>query len=316
MSAGARCGFAISMCALWVGVAHAADAGRRATEPALSEEQRTAVGLQTGHPLAMKAPDRLDALGTVLDPSQLIVEAGELQAAKSAENYAASELARLRGLYEGGAAASQKMLQSAEVDLTKARAQSQALAAQFSQRWGPLATMAANELRSMTEAAQSGHDLLIRADVLGRNSLSELPKNALLQVDGIQVPGRVLGGLRRSAEQQGTGLLIEVRNAPAGLGSGARVPVTLFLGTQPGMFVPREALLYDESGAYVYKQLAHRAGEKVTRYLPVKVVPMLAFGDGWLVTGVGADDDIVVRGAGVLWSLQNVGERSADTDVD
>jgi hypothetical protein len=308
--------FAIMMFAAWVGIGHAADANGPAAEPALNEEQRGAVGIQTGHPLRMQAPDRLDALGTILDASQLLADEGELRAARSAERYAAAELERLRGLYEGGAAASQKMLQAAEVDLIRARAQSQALAAQFAQRWGPLASMTPDELHAVTEAAQSGHGLLLRADVLGRNTLGRMPRKALLQVDGIQVPGRVLGGLRRSGEQQGTGLLIEVRHAPEGLASGARVPVALFTGTQSGFYLPRDAMLYDEHGAYVYRQLPRRAGEKVTRYSTVAVTPVLSFGEGWLVTGVDPEDDIVVRGAGVLWSLQDRAEHSADTDVD
>jgi len=38
-------------------------------------------------------------------------------------------------------------------------------------------------------------------------------------------------------------------------------------------------------------------------------------GDGWLVTGLHGDDRIVVHGAGVLWSLQGLGNVSAeDTD--
>jgi hypothetical protein len=40
------------------------------------------------------------------------------------------------------------------------------------------------------------------------------------------------------------------------------------------------------------------------------------YGDGWLVQGVDDDDDIVVRGAGVLWSLEGVGTRASDDDED
>ena len=288
---------ALAVCAIFAAVARA--------ETTLNEEQRIAVGVQVGHPVVMSVPDRLDALGTVLDAAQLVAEEGELQAAKFAEHYAAAEVERLRGLYEGGAAASKKMLQSAESDLAKARSQWQASAALFAQRWGPLPSV-----------SHRGHSLWLRADVLGRHSLGELPKRALLQIDGIEVPGRVLGIMRGIAEQQGIGLLIEVPDAPAGLGAGARVPVILFSGTRTGSLLPREAFLYDEHGAYVYKQTARKAGEKVTRYSPVKVTLLLAYGEGWLVTGVDSDDDIVVRGAGVLWSLQDVADHDADTDLD
>jgi hypothetical protein len=40
----------------------------------------------------------------------------------------------------------------------------------------------------------------------------------------------------------------------------------------------------------------------------------LAYGDGWLVDGVVVDDKIVVRGAGVLWSLQGLGAQAVEDD--
>jgi hypothetical protein len=48
----------------------------------------------------------------------------------------------------------------------------------------------------------------------------------------------------------------------------------------------------------------------------VKVTLLLAYGDGWLVDGVDNDDDIVVQGAGVLWSLQGLGGLAVDDDQD
>jgi len=135
-------------------------------------------------------------------------------------------------------------------------------------------------------------------------------------VDGVQVPGRVLGAMRETTELQSAGLLIEVPSAPAGLGPGARMPVTLLTAERSGLLLPRSALLYDENGAYVYKQLAKQAGADAVRYVPVKVNLLLAYGDGWLVDGVDDDDNVVVRGAGVLWSLQGVGAHAVEDDDD
>jgi hypothetical protein len=81
-----------------------------------------------------------------------------------------------------------------------------------------------------------------------------------------------------------------------------------------GLLLPRDALLYDENGAYVYKQLANKTGAQQARYAPVKVRLLLPYGDGWLVEGVDDDDNIVVHGAGVLWSLQGVGAQAVDDD--
>jgi multidrug efflux pump subunit AcrA (membrane-fusion protein) len=143
-----------------------------------------------------------------------------------------------------------------------------------------------------------------------------LPGRALLDVDGMQVPGRVLGALAQPSELQSAGLLLEVRNPPRGLAPGARVPLTLLGDVRNGFSLPREALLYGEDGAYVYKQLAPKTPKDPVRYIAVKVTPLLPYGGGWLVQGVDEDDDIVVHGAGVLWSLEGVGARPADDDED
>jgi hypothetical protein len=108
--------------------------------------------------------------------------------------------------------------------------------------------------------------------------------------------------------------LIEVPSAPAGLGPGARIPVALTTAARAGLLLPRDALLYDENGAYVYKQLSKKTAAENARYAPVKVNLLLPLGDGWLVEGVDDDDDIVVRGAGVLWSLQGVGAQQHEDD--
>jgi hypothetical protein len=135
-------------------------------------------------------------------------------------------------------------------------------------------------------------------------------------VDGIQVPGRVLGILRETTELQSVGLLIEVPNAPGGLGPGARVPVAVFAAERRGLLLPRDALLYDENGAYVYKQLSKETNGQKTRYAAVKVRLLLPYGDGWLVDGIDGDDAVVVHGAGVLWSLQGVGAEPHEDDDD
>ena len=106
------------------------------------------------------------------------------------------------------------------------------------------------------------------------------------------------------------------KNAPAGLSPGARVRVALFAAERSGLLLPRGALLYDENGAYVYKQLTKKTGAEPARYAAVKVNLLLPYGDGWLVEGVDDDDDIVVQGAGVLWSLQGVGARRHEDDDD
>jgi hypothetical protein len=286
------------------------------SQPSLTREQQHAVGIVVAHPLAARAPQRIEALGLVLDATTLISDLGESTASAAAERSASAELKRLRALYAGGAGASLKMLEAAQAEHAKAQAAAELSAARFELHWAPLAALPAGARQKLIEASTSGHSLLLRADLPGRHTLGAGASNAVLDVDGIQVPGRVLGILRQTTELQSAALLIEVPNAPAGLGPGARVSVALLTAERAGMLLPRDALLYDESGAYVYKQLTKKTDAENARYAQVKVTLLLPYAEGWLVDGVDDDDDIVIRGAGVLWSLQGVGARQADEDDD
>jgi len=293
-----------------------AGSGPQTAQPSLNSEQQRAVGIVVAHPVAAKAPQRIEALALVLDPTALISDQGESAVAAAAEHSASAELARLRALYDGGAGASLKMLEAAQAEQAKAQAQEQLAAARFALNWGPLAALPAAARQKMIEMSISGRGLLLRADLPGRHTVGELPIKALLDVDGVEVPGRVLGLLRQTSELQSVGLLIEVPNAPQGLGPGARTQVALMTATRSGLLLPRDALLYDENGAYVYKQLAKKTAGETARYAQVKVNLLLPLGDGWLVDGVDDDDNIVVHGAGVLWSLQGVGAQQRDDDDD
>jgi hypothetical protein len=280
------------------------DAAQQAAQPALNNEQQRAVGIVVAHPLPARAPERIEAIGLVLDETTLIADIGDANASSAAERSASAELNRLHGLYNGGAGASLRMLEAAQAEQARAQAQAEIAAARLAQHWGGQKNL---------DALRRGHGLLLRADLPGRHTLGGTPARAVLDVDGIEVPGRVIGTLRQTTELQSVGLLIDVPNAPPGLGPGARIPVALLTEQRTGLLLPRDALLYDENGAYVYKQLSKNAAEKA-RYAPVKVTLLLPFGDGWLVKGVDDDDNIVVHGAGVLWSLQGVGAQPQDDE--
>jgi hypothetical protein len=293
----------------------APDSSGRSAQPSLNSEQQRAAGIAVAHPLAAKATERIEGLGLVLDATTLVSDLGETTAAAVAEHSASAELARLRALHEGGAAASLKMLDAAQADQARARAQAQIAAARFALRWGPLAALPIDARQRLIEASTSGRSLLVRADLPGRHTLGARPDKAVLDVDGILVPGRVLGILRETTELQSVGLLIEVPDAPQGLGPGARMQVAVLTAERNGMLLPRDALLYDAKGAYVYRQLTGKAPAEKARYAPVKVNLLLPYGDGWLVEGIDEGDNIVVHGAGVLWSLEGAGAHQPD-DAD
>ena len=98
-----------------------ASGGDEGARPGLDGEQQRAVGIVVAHPLAAKAPERIEALGLVLDATNLLSELDESSAAAAAERTEAAELARLRALHAGGAGASLKMIDAAEAEQAKAR---------------------------------------------------------------------------------------------------------------------------------------------------------------------------------------------------
>ena len=282
----------------------------------LTTRQQHAVGIVVAHPLEAKFPDRLDSLGVVLDTTTLVSDVGDMTAAAVAERSMRAEVIRLQGLFAGNAGASLKTLQAARAEEARAVAQSQFTAARFTQHWGPLASMLPVNRLKFIKAVVRGRILMLRADLPGRHSLASLPDTAQLDVDGVRVAGRVLGIMGQNDETQSVGLLIGVENAPAGLGPGARVPIALLMAKRSGLLLPRDAVLYDESGAYVFKQLSDKSDPEKTRYVRRNVKLLMGHGDGWLVDGVDDDDDIVVGGAGVLWSLEAAAGRVVDDNDD
>jgi hypothetical protein len=278
----------------------------------ISPEQQQAIGIVVARAPAIKAPERIEALGLVLDPEPLITEVGDMAAAQAAEQATRGEIERLRALYGAGGDASLKMIEAAQADQAKTRSQWQLAAARFSLRWGPLAALPAAELEKILAGLTRGNGLLVRADILGRQAVSVIPHGALLAVEGVRVPGRVLGVLRQANELQSVGLLIAVDHVPVGLSAGARLPVTLLSAQRSGRLVGREAIFYDEKGAYVYVKLAGQAGNEV-KFRASRVTLLFASDDGWLVDGIDDDDGVVMHGAGALWSLQEM-HGEADDD--
>lgn len=310
----------LSVCAMLLvpGLVRARDddpAGTGHTQqlPTLSAGQQSAVGILVATAPPAKLPLAIAAYGRVLDPSRLVAAAGRLDSERAAAAAAAAETARLTGLYRG-ANTSLKALQLAEAAQIRAQARERQAQSELLLDWGPVAGLDAARRSALIGQLAAGRQLLVRADLPGRHSLGTVPRRALVDVDGIRVPARVLGPLAATAHLQSVGLLLEIAHPPAGLGPGAEVPVTLDRGEREGRVVPDGALLYGARGVYVYHALADRTRGGDTRFAPLQVTLLQPVGGGWLVRGLHADDRIVVRGAGVLWSLQGLGQISGDAD--
>ncbi|HVC02671.1 MAG TPA: hypothetical protein VND80_10755 [Steroidobacteraceae bacterium] len=292
----------------------AANAPAPVATPSLSRAQLAAVGIVVGHPTAMTLPLRTAAFGFVLNAAAALTALDARTAARARQRAAAAEAARLAALYRRGAGASLKAVEAERAALVGARGDAESAAARFAARWGPLDTLPSARCRRLIVAAANGRAALLRAQLPGRHAVGALPPRALVDVDGLQVRGRVLGAMRRDGQAGSAAVLIFVARAPLGLGSGARVPVSLLRAPRSGRFVPRDAVLYGPDGAYVYERMHRGAPAGAVRFEAVKVRLIEAHRGGWLVAGVAAHDAIVVRGAGVLWSLQGLGKRADDDD--
>lgn len=288
----------------------AADAAR----PVLAQDQQSASGIVVAHPRPAQTAPTTAAFGQVLDPAELVAEAGQLDVTRASERAASAEAARLQALYRGDANASLKMVQAAQAEQARAQAQLDAATVAFATHWGALAKLPEARRRLLIDDVASGRRVLVRADLLGRRSLGGQPQAAQLDVDGITVPAHVLGPVPATAGTQGVGLLLQVDSAPPGFGRGARVPVALENEPRSGMLVPASALIHAEDGTHVYRQLATRDADGRWRYEAVKVEPLQSRGDAWLVGGLDEEDLVVVQGAGVLWSLQGIDAAAADDD--
>ncbi len=307
-----RCKLAILALAV---VAQAA-VGRAPTALSLSAAQRQAAGITIGRAIRIELPVRTAAFGLALDPRPAQADYNAWRAAATSRAAAAAEVARLRKLYAGGAGASLKSLQAAGAALARSAAEADAARARFSFAWAPIAALPAARRRRLIDAAVAGTVMLVRADLTGHLALGDPPRTALVDVDGLEVRGRVLGLMRTAGGAQSVGLLVELTGAPPGFAAGARVPVALLGAPRSGRFVPRAAVLYGDEGAFVYREVPGRAPTAAAGFEAVKVRLLMAHAGGWIVDGIGAGDEVVTHGAGVLWSLQGLGGQSAADDDD
>lgn len=282
-----------------------------ATQLVLTQSQQQAVGIRIEQPLALKSAPQIEAFGTVLDPVTLVTDMGRVESTRLAAAAAAADAARLEHLYHDDTQASLKALQAAQAQSAEAAAQARAAALSFTLQWGPLAALSAAEQHALLDALTSGQQLLLRAEVPAQHLGSAPERRALVEVDGVSVGARVLGPLRRTdAAAQSSGWLLQLERVPPGLGPGARTAVRLQVQATQGLMVPTEALVYAAQGAYVYRRQRAGAADSF-HYEAVAVRPLARVGSAWLVDGLAPDDQVVVQGAGVLWSLQGIGSFSA-----
>ena len=277
----------------------------------LTDAQQRAAGIRVDHPVATVSAPQVEAYGLVIDPVTLVTDIGRMESTQAAWHAAQAEAARVAGLYRDNLNASLKSLQLARAQESETGAQARAAATTFALQWGPVAALGAAKRHALIDALRANRELLVRAGLPGQRLADSVSPRALLDIDGVKVAAHVLGSLQRTDPQlQGAAWLLAVERAPQGLGPGAHVRVLFERAPVKGLLVPAVAVVYGESGAYVYRNVGRNAGGN-HEYQAVAVQLLSALGDGWLVSGLNASDAVVVDGAGVLWSLQGIGTFSA-----
>ena len=277
----------------------------------LTPSQQQAVGIRTEQPLPLRTALQIEAYGTVLDPLALASDLGRVESTRAAAAAAAAEATRLEHLHHADAQASLKALQAAQAQSAEADVQARTASLAFSLQWGPLASLSAAQQRALLDSLGRGRQQLVRADVPAHPLGGTVDRRALVTVDGVNVSARVLGRLPRTdAPAQTAGWLLQLESTPQGLGPGARAAVRLQADATSGLLVPAEALVYAEQGTYVFRRQPASDGAR-SRYEAVAVRPLSRVGAAWLVGGLAPNDQVVVQGAGVLWSLQGVGSFTA-----
>jgi hypothetical protein len=290
-----------------------AQAGSQIT---LTPEQWHAIGIEIVRPKAAQLPERIEVPAVVLDPTGLVADAMDVAIAAAGERATRAEFKRLTALTREDSGVSAKMLEAASAEEAKFDAQLRLANARFAQHWGPLMHLHATERDALIGAVESGRQLLLRAEWPGQQSIPSLPDSAQIAVDGVNAKARVLGTLSSESATLNAAILILVSKAPPGIPSGAHLPVSLGLAMHRGFLVPSAAILYDEKGAYVFKQLLAKPNQNL-RYVRVDVRLLLQNENRWLIGGdVDDDDDIVVAGVGALWSLESLHDRGAADDDD
>ena len=309
----------LSSCVLLAAVAAAA--AERGDAPAtplsLTASQQQAVGVRAERPLPLGSAVEIEAFGTVVDPLALLTDAGRLESTRAVAEAAQADAARLEQLYRDNERASLKAVQAARAQSIETQSQARAAQLAFRLQWGPLAAWSGSERRALLEALAGGERLLVRAAVPAYRLGAAVGPRALLDVDGVNVAARVLGPLPRvDPQSQSAAWLLEVGHGPQGFGPGARAGVRLETKPAAGLLVPATALVYSEDGAFVYRESRAAAPDSL-QYSPVPVRPLARVGAAWLVAGLGRGDQIVVQGAGVLWSMQGIGGfTAAEEDHD
>jgi hypothetical protein len=284
---------------------------RRETSPAvvLDAAALSSGGVAVATAERARGDGELEAYGRVLDPLPLAESVLARAAARTALTVARREYERVGALNRNDANASARELEGAEAAFHRAELDLAGAEARLASTWG-VELARRSDLDGLARALAERRAGLARLDLPAGEEVAELPAAARVSAaarDGDTFEGKVLGIAPTTdpvAQSQGFLVLLEP-GPPPGTVLAARLAFRE--RAAEGVRLPRSSVVWHEGEAYVY---AARGGGRFER----RAVTLKGDRDGdWLATGeVAPGDSIVVSGALLLLSTEQLGEPAGD----
>jgi hypothetical protein len=265
------------------------------------------MGLQVAPLAPAQLSPQVKGYGRVLDATPLAATVADLAVAEAASANSQVELKRLKTLAAENNA-SERALQAAEAAAVRDRVQAESARLKLVANWGS-AIAVQQDLPAFVRSLSSLGSALVEIDLPAGESINAAPTAArLLSLAQATQPieARFLGPATMADPQmQGRGFLFLVDPNPSRLVPGAAVEAFLILpgAPQPGVLLPREAIVRFNGATWAYLQTAGEAFQRVEVALDK---PLEA---GWFVRdGLKAQDKVVTTGAQQLLSEELKGQ--------
>jgi hypothetical protein len=267
----------------------------------LDAATQEAMGLQTTALAPAELRPELKAYGRVLDASPLASLVAEVAVAHAASDASQAELNRLKTL-AGENNASERALQAAEAAATRDQAQIESARLRLVSGWGS-AIAGRKDLPAFVQSLSSLASVLVELDLPAGEAANTSPTGArlLTLADGSKpIEAQLIGPAPVvDPQMQGRGFLCLVAANSTHLAPGAAVTGFLSLPgeAQPGVAVPREAVVRFNGATWVYVQTGDDTFQRTEAALDRPLE------NGWFVReGLKPQDKVVTVGAQQLLS--------------
>lgn len=273
----------------------------------LDAATQKAMGLQTASPQTVQLSPEAKGYGRVLDPAPLATLIAELTSAQAAATASEKELNRLKALAAQNNA-SERALQAAEAAAARDQAQLESARLRLLGSYGQNIA-GRQDLTAFVQSLAALQSALVQIDLPAGEDSKGIPTAARLLTPAADTPPIEAQFLSIAPmvdpQMQGRGFLFLVLTNQAHLAPGTALTGLLaFPGEpQPGLAVPRAAIVRFNGATWVYVQTGEGAFERreLTLESPLE--------NGWFVRqGLSPQDKIVITGAQLLLSEELKGQ--------